>query len=312
MVIKKISVFILVWSLIFSCISLTLLSIDADFIVYTFNLKQASKMTFLDYVLKIDHEYGYNVLLYVLYNLGIKSEIPYILVSNIVLYFIVGSTISNMSNKLSQRRKRAIILMVFFNPLFFILSTNVIRQLLAFSIFFNIVTNNRFLKSNKKSKFLLLSIPISIHLSSVLLIIGYLIGALKKFDNRIFLFLMLIGPIFLSGFIYRFYELDLFHDTIYDPPNVYLLFTSIVMLGYIYYKNINKQLFYSYYFPLALIIGLYNLSQFSSRMILIIHFIFPFFIFLSMKKINVKILWLFVLLSMFFFIFYTYNYITAF
>jgi len=123
------------------------------------------------------------------------------------------------------------------------------------------------------------------------------------------LFIACFIPLFFSKFIYNYYNLNLFHFEIYDPPKLYLIVFSIIMLIYIKTKKISNNLFYSLYLPVSLLIGLYEFSQFSSRMILIIHFIYIFFIVLIFKKINIKIVLITAMSSIVIFITYIINYI---
>ena len=295
--------------MLISIITISLLVVDADYIVYVDNLNKASVMTFVNYINEIEHEYGYNALLYIFYTLGISSENAFVIISNFILYTIIGKIIYNLTRDYSFNRQILIFVIILCNPLFFILSTNIVRQLLAYSLFYYLITSSNFLKSNNKIKYLLLIIPVSIHLSSSILLIGYLIGSIKKLDNRMILFIACFIPLFFSNGIYDYYNLNVFHFQLYDPPKLYLIILSIIMLIYIKIKNISNHLFYSLYLPVSLLIGLYDLSQFSSRMILILHFIYIFFIVLLLKKINIKIVLITALTSIVIFITYIINYI---
>ena len=309
MTFKKYTAFTFIIVMLISVITITLLVVDADYIVYVDNLNKASVMSFVNYINEVEHEYGYNALLYIFYTLGISSENAFVIISNFILYSIIGKIIYNLTKDYSFNRQILIFVIILCNPLFFILSTNIVRQLLAYSLFYYLITSSNFLKSNNKIKYLLLIIPVSIHLSSSILLIGYLIGSIKKLDNRMILFIACFIPLFFSKFIYNYYNLNVFHFEIYDPPKLYLIIFSILMLIYIKIKNISNHLFYSLYLPVSLLIGLYDLSQFSSRMILILHFIYIFFIVLLLKKINIKIVLITALTSIVIFITYIINYI---
>ena len=210
----------------------------------------------------------------------------------------------------SLNRKILLSIIIISNPLLFILSSNVIRQLLASSIFFFIVTNSSFLNSNKKYKYFLLLLPISFHLSCSLLTIGYLTGSIKKLENRMFFMIACVVPALFSRALYDYYGLNIFHFNIYESPNSYLIFISIIMLFILYIKKISIPLLYSQLLSILLIIGLYDLSQFSSRMILIIHFIYIFFVINMFKKINIKFLKLITLASIVIFITFLHNYLS--
>ena len=310
MTIKKSSVYFFFLVLVISFLSTVLLKIDSDYIIYVIDLNKASSMTFIEYINEIDYEYAYNILLYVFNFFGISSEHAYVLFSNILLYFLIIKVIDNSTKSFSLNRKILLSIIIICNPLLFILSSNIIRQLLSNSIFFFIVTNSSFLNSNKKYKYFLFILPTSIHISSSLLIIGYLTGSIKKLENRTFLMIVFILPALFSGLLYNYYGLNIFHFNIYEPPNSYLILISIIMLYILYIKKISIPLLYSQLLTISLIIGLYDLSQFSSRMILIIHFIYLFFIINIFKKINIKFLKLITLASIVIFTTFLYNYLS--
>lgn len=289
--------------------SISLLLVDADYLVYVDNLNKASGTSFLNFINEIDHEYGYNALLYIFFKLGIDSYTSFVIFSNLILYSLVGKIVYNLTRDYSFERQVLIIIVVFCNPLFFILSANIVRQLLSYSILYYLVSGNHHLKTKSIFKYFLLVIPVSIHLSSLILIFGYLMGSVKKLDHKIIFLLACFFPILFSKLIYNYFGLNIFHSEIYDPPKIVLIILCLVMLIYLKVNKISNQLFFSLYLPIALLIGLYDLTQFSSRMILILHFVYVFFVAFIFKKLNLKFSLLITVLSFIFFNMYVVNYV---
>jgi hypothetical protein len=309
MMLKKYNIFSFISIILISALTILLVVVDADYIIYVDNLNKVSVMSFIDYINEIEHEYGYNVLLYIYYNLGISSSSSFIFFSNLILYFLIGKIVYRSTSDCSFKRQILIFVIILSNPLFFVLSVNTMRQLLSYSLFYFVITSFNFRNNNNKIKYLILIIPLLIHMSSFILLAGYLIGSSKKLENRIILFIACFIPVFLSNEIYNYYNLNLFHYGIYDPPKIYLIIFSFLMLIYIKSKKIGNNLFYSLYLPIALTIGLYDLTEFSHRSVLIIHFIYLFFIVISLKKINIRIVWTTAISSVVIFITYFTNYI---
>jgi len=161
MTINRYSAFTFIIVSLISVITISLLGVDADYIIYVENLNKVSAMTFVNYINEVEHEYGYNALLYAYYTLGISSESAFVVVSNLILYGIISKIIYNLTRDYSFKRQVLLFVIIFCNPLFFILSTNIVRQLLAYSLLYYLITSSKFLKNNNKIKYLLLIILIS-------------------------------------------------------------------------------------------------------------------------------------------------------
>lgn len=306
--IKKYTLFIFILVLTMAFLSPVLMAVPADYIVYFEYVKEGVNMSytsFLDYVI---FEPGYGSLLY-LYSLGsLSNESYFLIISNIVLYYFIIKIFSNSSKHFSLNRRIFITIIIVFNPLLFVLSSNIIRQLLAYAIFYTIITNINFERSKKILKYLIFIIPFSIHISSLLLFLGYLLGLIIKFKNKSVIVFFLLAPLLFSQLLYKYFNLDLFHS-FYDPPKIYLIIVSVILLIYLKFNNVKPTIFWSLYLPIAATIGLYNFTEISHRTILIIHYILIFTFIFLLKKIDIKLLGITVLLVISFFTVFIYNHV---
>lgn len=306
--IKKYTLFTFLLVLVIALLSPILLVVPADFIVYFEYIEKAYSMDYISFLDYSIFEPGYGTLLFLYSIIEVSNEFYFVIISNIILYYFLIQIFTNISSQLSLNRRIFIAIIIVFNPLFFILSPNIIRQLLAHAIFFTIITNSTFIGSKKILKYLFFIIPFSIHLSSILLFIGYLIGLITKYRNNYIFVFFIIAPLLVSRIIYDYLNLDLFHS-FYDPPKIYLIIISIISLIYLKFKNVKPTIFWSLYFPIALTISLYDFTQISHRTILVIHYILVFTFFYLFKKIDIKLLGSITLFVVLFFTVFIYRYV---
>lgn len=263
-------------------------SIETDMNVYLEFFDSAYKSkSFLLYINSISKEPGYLLLVYFMSKLGVNSSFFVFFHIFFIYYLLLIGAINYLKERVVSPKILYFILVILIcNPIFFQLSLNVVRQMFAFTFVFYIIS----LRINSEfKKISLLSLALLFHTSSILAIIGYILGKLIWKKKR---FLKIIIVIIIFSLVTPYLtSLNLYHSKLYEPPKLYLMVIGSLLLIRSY-NRFRPDVFFALLFTFIPIFFLYSITEISHRLILIIHFIILFFLIDLLPKFNVLKLFL--------------------
>lgn len=274
------------------------------------------------YIFLFPAEPFFTGLTYVLYYLTLGNENVYLWVLTALIYFPVCTGIIKFYRKEKLMYLLPIALFSFlFLPQVFSLSNNIIRQMLAGSIFAYFAISREI---HKKNFLYLYVIAVFIHSSVLLFLPVLVINSIKNisFKKYVSLLLLLLASIssyrFILGFINDILRIPVLNlilervvrvpHSIYSPPSlavlVFGIFLSIFGIWCAFRFKRNDYFKLISYFLVLIVFTIinYNNTQISSRLILYVYYFLPVIFPFIFYKLNRRSLYLASFLVLFFFI----------